>query len=244
MCDCANNILGFQSPDKDQNTPGGALTPLWTWRPSSAGFTTDQYPTMATPVIDAYNSRMFVLYKEPNNAQLFAMSLSQSGKVPPTMLWSINLSQLSLGNNDAGQAISFKTFSEDHSIFYYGGKVWVPSQDYAGAHIVDGATGQNMKTTTSLWNTGQRLRGMVGGAAMNWRAPVFVAHGSGYGMQSFNPDTGNRSWWSDNPFDAYTEEFSHPVAVSFQNGPVTTNCNVPSDKIPIHHPPPLADPCP
>jgi hypothetical protein len=228
VCDCANNIVGLPNPDKDLVSQGGLLTPLWTWKPSSAGFTFDSSPTLATPFIDASwtTPTMYVLYKgQTSDPMLFALNLVLGGSVAPTLKWKINLAQQTFAPNDQGQTPLFRTFSEDHSIFAYGGKVWLPSQDYAGALIVDSQSGTKLLTTTALYFPTQRLRGSVGGQGMGWRAPVFVAHGSGYGIQSFDPDSGNRSWWSDNPYNAYAEEFSHPVAVSFMSWQTgATNC--------------------
>ena len=230
VCDCANNIVGLANPDKDLVSSGGLLTALWTWKPSSAGLTFDTSPTLATPFIDASwtTPTMYVLYKgQTSSPMLFALNLVKGGSVVPTLKWKLDLGALNLPQNDQGQLPIFKTFSEDHSIIAYGGKVWVPSQDYAGALLVDGQQGPaaQLLTTTSLYYPTQRLRGSVGGAGMNWRAPVFVAHGSGYGIQSFSPDSGNRSWWSNNRFNAYANEFSHPVAVSFWSFDAgATNC--------------------
>ena len=182
--------------------------------------TFDSSPTLATPFIDASWSTptMYVLYKgETSSPMLFALNLVKGGSVVPTLKWKIDIGAQYFPPNDQGQTPLFKTFSEDHGIIAYGGKVWVPSQDYAGALLVDGQLGPAapLLTTTALYFPTQRLRGSVGGAGMNWRAPVFVAHGSGYGIQSFDPTSGNRTWWSDNPYNAYAQEFSHPVAVSF-----------------------------
>ena len=230
VCDCANNIVGLANPDKDLVSSGGLLTALWTWKPSSAGLTFDTSPTLATPFIDASwtTPTMYVLYKgQTSSPMLFALNLVKGGSVVPTLKWKLDLGALNLPQNDQGQLPIFQTFSEDHSIIAYGGKVWVPSQDYAGALLVDGQQGPAapLLTTASLYYPTQRLRGSVGGAGMNWRAPVFVAHGSGYGIQSFSPDSGNRSWWSNNRFNAYANEFSHPVAVSFWSFDAgATNC--------------------
>lgn len=264
VVDCSNNIHAFASPD-GTTTPGGRLTSLWSWDPTTAGLNLDRTPTMATPVISAWRGMMWCLYKDATRPALFALRLNNGGRSLPSLVWQVDLSQ-TFGVNDNGAQVVFRTWSEDHAIMYYGGKIWVPSQDFDGALIVDALAGPNaaIRWTTGLSNDNHRLRGSVGSQALGWRSPLFVASGSMYGLQAFDPATGNRSFWSNNicawggaaarrgaaqsasvwreggpptshaapsphqparphpslppslpAVNAYSQEFSHPVAVTF-----------------------------
>ncbi len=219
VCDCANNILGFPNMDKSSST-GGMISPLWKWSPPDH-FT--KFPALATPVISVGQGVMFVLYKDTADPRLFSLRLNNFGQSLPTLIWNLDLATVSTGD---GRAV-FNTFQQDHAILYYGRKVWVPSNDFDGALIVDSVTGTYITTTGLSWDS-QRLMGSVGGQDNYWQSPVFVTAGSFYGIQSFNGNTGSRAWWSNNSFAAYTNEFTHPVAVTFLGEFGTVNCIIAS----------------
>lgn len=224
VCDCTNNIMGFQNPDKI-SAAGGQLAPIWRWQPPNVDFTTS--PAMATPVIDRRNGLMYVLYKDPIDAKLFKLQLN-GGYVAPTLVWTLDLGAIT-GTNDNGQQVAFTTWSPDHSIFLYGGKVWIPSNDFDGALIVDtqALPPYNYIWTEGLYDISHRLQGSCGGSANNWNSPVFVASGSRYGFKAFDQNSGNMTWSTDISFYMPVMEFSHPVAVSFQsNAYGTFNCIV------------------
>ncbi len=217
--DCMNNLLGFRYADYS-SASGGQLTPLWQWNaPVTNGLRLPE-PRYTTPVIDILTGALYTVLKDEIDPKLFALQLNPSDPTQaPSLLWTLDLGAIA-GKNGNGANVSFSTFSEDHSIFLYGGKVWVPSQDFDGMAVVDPTTGTpttepQYVISPGQWSDSHRLVGSVGSARANWTQPVFAVHGSQYGIQSY--DAYGNATAGGSRFNAYSQEFSHPVAVSFRS---------------------------
>ena len=218
--DCENNLLGFKSPDSTPTLPGGLLTPAWKLV-ESLGKTTPE-PRFATPVIDAAGTNgmpagtMYVLWKSETNPLLGAFQLN--GADAPTRLWTFALSTILNINVEDGTAI-FRTFGEDHAIFWHEGRVYVPSRDFDGMAIfTPSLTGATYIITPGQWRDTHRLYGSVAGAGEGGSDAVFLVHGSLYGIQSY--DAAGLQTVGGVFFNASldNDDFSHPVQVTFSTG--------------------------
>ena len=231
--DCLNQLVGFASPD-GLPAPGGKLAPLWTWvAPLGAGFRLPE-PRLTTPVIDPATGTLYVLVKDEVDPRLFALALNPADSTAaPTLLWTLDMGKIG-GRNGNDANISFSSFSEDHAIFFYGARVWVPSQNFDGMAIVDPATGSpttepSYIITPGQWSDSHRLLGSAGSAGANWTQPIFSVHGSQYGIQRYDVATGNATAGGSR-FNAFSQEFSHPVAVRFLSYALgRTDCVVASE---------------
>ena len=242
-------LLGFASVDAS-SSPGGKLTPAWKWKPTLPGGFVLAEPRWATPVIDATLGVMYALLKWEGDAQLYALQLN--GGNEPTPLWTLDLGKV-IDINTNGNVAIFKTWNQEHAIFFYGGRVWVPSNDFDGALIVDPSTvtsGQpTYIVTEGQWSDNHRLYGSVASRGDRWTKPVrggvgwggrrvfvcphppssqvFLVHGSRYGIQQYDPLTGNVTA-AYTRFEPDSYEFSHPVAVRFagysRDGPYRFDC--------------------
>jgi hypothetical protein len=231
--DCLNQLLGFRFPEKSTAASGTPLTPAWTFRPTLPGGFVLPEPRWATPVIDRGTGVMYALLKWEGDAQLYALQLNDAAA--PTLLWTLDMGKLTvpITNGTAPSFGKFTKWAEDHSIMLYGGKVWIPSLDYDGALIVDpsdvnGDPPQpSYISTVGQWMDSHRLVGSVGSAGGGWTQPVFVVHGSTYGIQQYDARFGNQTVGSSR-FNAYNNEFSHPVAVRFQGAGYRYDCIIAS----------------
>ena len=231
--DCLSQLVAFASPD-GLPAPGGRLVPLWTWSaPLGAGLRLPE-PRLTTPVIDPATGALYVLVKDEVDPKLFALALNPADSTAaPALLWTLDMGKIG-GRNGNDANISFSSFSEDHAIFLYGGRVWVPSQDFDGMAIVDPATGSpttepSYLVTPGQWSDSHRLLGSAGSAGANWTQPIFSVHGSQYGIQRYDVATGNATAGASR-FNAYSNEFSHPVAVRFRSQALgRTDCVVASE---------------
>ena len=195
--DCSQKLLGFVYPDK-LTASGGKLTPAWTWSPPAGslpgGFVLPE-PRFATPVIDSTSGVLYALLKWEGDAQLYALQLN-TGTAAPTLLWNLDLGKIDVKNSNGVDAV-FQNWAEDHAIFLYGGKVWIPSLDFDGALIVDvnnvspDPVQPYYAVTEGQWSDNHRLLGSVGSRGGGWTKPVFVLHAWQYGFQQFDPETGN-----------------------------------------------------
>lgn len=226
--DCRNALLGFKSLDKSTSL-GGKLIPTWTFQPTlPPGFGLIE-PRWATPVIDGTTGALYALLKWEADAQLYGLQLN--GMIAPTLLWTLDLKSVLLVNGNGGLA-DFRTWSQEHAIFLYGGKVWVPSNDFDGALIVDPSNLDVNGVPTYIitegqWSDTHRMYGSVAARAGGWTKPIFTVHGSIYGIQQYDPTTGNVTA-ADVSFSPASNEFSHPVAVRFtgnaREGPYRYDC--------------------
>ena len=230
--DCANQLLGFASLDASPSQ-GGKLTPAWTYRPKLPGGFVLPEPRWATPVIDGTMGVLYALLKWEGDAQLYALQLN--GALAPTLIWTLDLGKLDILDSNGNLAV-FKTWSQEHAIFLYGGRVWVPSMDFDGALIVDPSSvtgGQPaIAVTSGQWSDDHRLYGSVASRGGGWTKPVFLVHGSNYGIQQYDLTTGNATA-ADTRFSPSSNEFSHPVAVRFRGtsreGPYRFDCIIASE---------------
>ena len=224
--DCENNLLGFKSPDGSA-AAGGKLTPLWK-TPVTLSSHSFVEPRFATPVIDAIGVQgagstvispgtMYVLWKDEVNPLLISFTLH--GASVPTRNWVFPLKSIFVINQN-GMAANFSTFAEDHAIFWHLGFLYVPSKDFDGMVIFDPSNLDpnglpTYAVTPGQWSDSHRLCGSVAGSGTYTARAVFLVHGSLYGIQSYN-STGDVTV-GDSQFNAYSNEFSHPVHVQFYN---------------------------
>jgi len=227
--DCINQLLGFKSLDAS-SASGGKMAPAWTFKPTlPPGFGLVE-PRWATPVIDGTSGAMYALLKWEADAQLYGLQLN--GAAAPTLVWTLDLKSVTLINSN-GNVATFRTWSQEHAIFLYGGKVWVPSNDFDGALIVtpcfDAGCTPTYIITDGQWADTHRMYGSVASRGGGWTQPVFVVHGSSYGIQQYDPATGVNVA-ADVAFEPSSGEFSHPVAVRFagnaREGPYRYDCVV------------------
>lgn len=126
---------------------------VWSWTPNPA--LAAGQPLLATPVIDPATSMMYVLWKNPNDSKLFALHLND-GTLVPTLVWTLDLSSIT-GITSNNQQVTFRTWLPDHAILLYGNKVWIPSNDFDGALLVDTVT-SSWLFTEGLWDVSHRLQ--------------------------------------------------------------------------------------
>jgi hypothetical protein len=185
------------------------MKPIWIWSPPPAGPSLIFEPLLTTPVITNEGTAVF-LHKGRN--QLFALDITQN---PPVELpWSgLNLCTLPIPQpENITYPPKFCSWSEDHALSYYGGKVWIPSNDYFGILLVDPLSG-GWITTTGLADNTHRFTGSAGGHAKLWTGLIFNIVHAEYGLITMLPD-GTRFWTSSAEFNGASEEFSHPVSIS------------------------------
>ena len=210
--DCANNLRAFVLPDTDARL-GGALTLLWTWSPPSSGPSLAYEPLLTTPVI--VEKLGIAVFVHKGTSRLHALDITT---VPPTELaWSragLTLCNLLPPAVNLTHQPNFCTWSEDHALTFYNGKVWIPSGDYFGALLVDPATGA-YSTTRGLGDNVHRFLGSAGGRGGDavWTAPLFNTVGATYGVTALNGD-GSKLWQSAAVFESYRNEFAHPVSIT------------------------------
>jgi hypothetical protein len=189
---------------------------------------------------------MVVLFKDDtSNAEpkLLAYALDSgnglSNKVPK-LLWSLSLKDITRTNNN-GVPATFVNFAQDHAIFAHEGIVYVPSSDFDGMLLVDVAAATaaavsavldpdeaSLVITDGQWDDSHRLCGSVAGIGNSGKEAIFAVHGSNYGIQSYNK-TGQHDVGAVR-FNAYSNEFSHPVSVTFSSYTYgTVNCVIASE---------------
>ena len=219
QADCANNLRAYVLPEGDAR-PGGPLTLLWEWSPPAQGPSLVYEPLLTTPVIVEDAGIVVVLHK--GLSRLFALDVTT---VPPTELpWSkagLSLCNLLPPDGNASYPPNFCTWSEDHAITYYGGRVWIPSGDYFGALLVDPRTGA-YTATSGLGDNKHKFFGTAGGRGGGpgepWTALIFNIYGAAYGVVAMTPDAGGTKLWiSSAQFESYLNEFTHPVTVQFKS---------------------------
>ena len=219
QADCANNLRAYVLPEGDTR-PGGPLTLLWQWSPPGQGPSLVYEPLLTTPVIVEDAGIAVVLHK--GLSRLFALDVTT---VPPTELpWSkagLTLCNLLPPNENKTYPPNFCSWSEDHAISYYGGRVWIPSGDYFGALLVDPLTGA-VTATSGLGDNNHKFFGTAGGrgggSGKPWTALVFDIFGAANGVLGMSPDAGGtKLWTSSAQFQSYLNEFIHPVSVQFKS---------------------------
>lgn len=240
--DCENNMVGFMSAERTPATvKGGKMTPLWKM-PVILGVAYPE-PRFATPVIDSAGvngmpaGTMYVLFKDERNPLLCAYLLQ--GDTSPQRLWTFALHTLTGRTGGInGTLANFTSFSEDHAIFWHGGFVYVPSADSDVLAIFDVSNTQTSGSvpkvilTLGQWSDSHRLMGSSAGAGNGWSDAVFLVKGSLYGIQSYARDGTVTAGGVQ--FNQYSNEFSHPVTVTFTTDTYgTTECVIATEYDPV-----------